>query len=293
MPVCSPLLAPAQSEPAPFTACRDSFFVPGVVQQTAIQPLPKDTLGRIVYRPLDLHTVALPEYAGVNGNPIPVTLRTDDGIVSAIVVCFVMAMALLARSRYYLSRSFKSFLGYSLSAREKAERTNIDTFGVMALVLMAGFSLSLMLVNHFGHSPVITRWAWPVTALLAAATGLYLLLVLIKMGVYGLVNSVLFSRAQRSEWTDSYLLSLALQGLALFPVALLVVFFDLEGESAIWAFFCAFGITKLLLLCRCYRTFFAADGGLVHLFLYFCTLEIVPALFVWRVLFCVTLAPSL
>ena len=60
MPVCSPLLAPVQSEPAPFTACRDSFFVPGVVQQTAIQPLPKDTLGRIVYRPLDLHTVALP-----------------------------------------------------------------------------------------------------------------------------------------------------------------------------------------------------------------------------------------
>ncbi len=293
MPVCSHLLTPAQSEPPLFTACRDSFFLPGGVSQTAIQPLPKDTLGHIVYRPLDLHTVALPEYAGINGNPIPDTLRTDNGIVSAIVVCFILAMVLMARSRYYLSRSFKSFFGYSLSAREKADRTNADAFGMMALVLMAGFSFSLILVNHFGHSPVVTRWAWPESALLAVATGLYLVLVLMKMGIYGLVNSVFFSRAQRSEWTESYLLSLAMQGLLLFPVALLVVFFDLEGENAIGVSVCAFGLTKLQLLCRCYRTFFAADGGLVHLFLYFCTLEIVPALFVWRVSFCVTPAPSL
>ncbi|MGN1353643.1 MAG: DUF4271 domain-containing protein [Alloprevotella sp.] len=290
---CPSLLTAPESTSAPFAVCRDSLFVPGAAEQAAAKPLPHDTLGRLALQPLDLYTVDLPEYAGINGTPISPTLRTDDGIVAAIVVCMVLTLSLLARSRYYLSRSFKSFFGYSLSAREKADRTKADTFGVLALALMSGFSLSLMLVDHLGHTPVVATWAWPVPALLAAATGLYVLLVGVKMGLYGLVNSVFFSRAQRSEWTDSYLLSLAIQGLLLFPVALLVVFFDLEGESAIVAFVCAFGLTKLLLLCRCYRTFFAADGGLVHLFLYFCTLEIVPALLVWRVLFCVTPAPSL
>lgn len=293
MPVCTVDHTPAPTSPTAITACWDSVFVPGATQQAAVQPLPKDTMGRIVYRPMNLHEVALPEYAGVNGNPIPSTLRTDDGIVAAIVVCFILTLGIMARSRYYLSRSFKSFVGYSLSAREKADRTNTDTFGVMALVLMAGFSVSLMLIDRLGHNPTAQQWHWPVSALLAAATGLYALLVVVKMALYGFVNSVFFSRSQRSDWTDSYLLTVAMQGLLLFPVALLVVFFDLNTESAVVAFACAFGLTKLLLFCRCYRTFFAADGGLVHLFLYFCTLEIVPALLVWRVLFCVTPAPSL
>ena len=72
--------------------------------------------------------------------------------------------------------------------------------------------------------------------------------------------------------------------LALFPVALLVVYFDLSFHSMSWLFFCILIIDKSLLFYKCQRIFFNTALGVVHLFLYFCTLEIMPLLILFRAL---------
>ena len=73
-------------------------------------------------------------------------------------------------------------------------------------------------------------------------------------------------------------------GLALLPVALLVIYFDMSFANMVKAFICILVVDKSLLMYKCYRTFFNYTFGWVHLFLYFCTLEIMPLLILLRIM---------
>ncbi len=79
-------------------------------------------------------------------------------------------------------------------------------------------------------------------------------------------------------------MSLLVLTLGMLPLALLVVFFDLERNIVQPAFIALLMLSKSLVAYRCARIFFDSGRLGLHLFLYFCTLEIAPLIFLWRVL---------
>ena len=85
-----------------------------------------------------------------------------------------------------------------------------------------------------------------------------------------------FDRESNSAWDNYYLISILTTGALLLPLTLLVIFFDLAYQEAIIAYILLMAIIKMLLLYKCYRTFFNDAIGYLHIILYFCALEIVP-----------------
>ena len=97
-----------------------------------------------------------------------------------------------------------------------------------------------------------------------------------KIVLYRWVNKVFFASDSNQAWNNYYLVSILTMGALLLPLTLLVVFFDLSYREAIIAYILLLSIIKMLLLYKCYRTFFKGVVGYLHIILYFCALEIVP-----------------
>ena len=71
-------------------------------------------------------------------------------------------------------------------------------------------------------------------------------------------------------------------GVLLFPVVLLIVYFDLKPDIAKTLVVIILCFAKILLFYKCIKNFFNHFHGCLHLILYFCTLEIIPDLLLWK-----------
>ena len=91
-----------------------------------------------------------------------------------------------------------------------------------------------------------------------------------------------FDAASNRRWNDAANLGILATGIFLFPLVLLVVYFDLDFALTRILFLLAFLFIEILLAYMCFCIFFGYAFGWVHLILYFCTLEIAPLIILWR-----------
>ena len=115
--------------------------------------------------------------------------------------------------------------------------------------------------------------------------GLVLCMVLylmLKWGAYNIVNWVFFQKVRNILWIKSYFYLLVWLGLLLLPVVLLFVYFDLSSQTAFYLVASIIIFAKIALFWKCFSNFFGKIYGLFHLILYFCALEILPDLVLWK-----------
>ena len=87
-----------------------------------------------------------------------------------------------------------------------------------------------------------------------------------------------FGSGPSQRWLKTLLFIAATEGVLLFPVVLLVVYFDLPLENAVYYYGFVFIFTKILAFYKSWTIFFRQNGIFLQIFLYFCALEIVPLL---------------
>ena len=221
---------------------------------------------------------------GMAGDPVPYQFKTDNFVTISLMVSFFLVVWVISRSRHFLHSRVKDFFHTRHHASLFAEQTQNELRGQLFLIFQTCFVQGILYFDFTQeHQTEVFNQVSPYQ-ILGTGVGICCLYYLFKMAVYSFVNSVFFSRRQRTDWSETYLLCVLGLGLALFPVALLVVYFDLSFHTMSWLFLCILLLDKSLLFYKCYRTFFNSPLGLVHLFLYFCTLEIMPLLILFRAL---------
>ncbi|MDE6151069.1 MAG: DUF4271 domain-containing protein, partial [Prevotella sp.] len=87
-----------------------------------------------------------------------------------------------------------------------------------------------------------------------------------------------------SMWTTVKMMSTAWMGILLTPVFLLLSYFGLSVGNALVCTLIIIIFVKLLLFYKCFLIFFKKKGAFLQIFLYFCTLELVPPLILWGIL---------
>ena len=99
---------------------------------------------------------------------------------------------------------------------------------------------------------------------------------LIRSILYWLTGWVFFSKKKNVQWQRSSLFLISAEGMLLFPIVILLTYFNITMESVmIYAFFIVIFI-KILSFYKLYVIFFKRKGIFLQIFLYFCALEIVP-----------------
>lgn len=232
---------------------------------------------------MELTTTTL-NLSGKAGDPIPYRFRTDNFVTIVLLLSFFLVVWVISRSRTFLEHSAKDFFHPRQRENLFAERTENELRGQLFLVFQTCFVLAVL---FFDCTQELQQEVFNQVSpykLLGVSTFGFCIYYGLKVGLYNFVNAVFFNREQQKQWAEAYMLTVLALGVSLFPVALLVVYFDLSFTHLIWVTAILYAVDKLLLIYKAYHIFFHYPFGWVHLILYFCTLEVTLALILWRAL---------
>ena len=218
----------------------------------------------------------------MNGEPIPYMLRADWFITCIVLLCFFLGTFVLKDGKkYLLFRIKKLFQG----GRKNNHTTivanayfhhsivlNCITYILGGLCLYDYFAdHSSYLFTHIPHGLLLTIYIFTVV-----------LFILLKYALYSFINWIFFEKEQNKAWIETYFDVIILGGLLLFPVVLLIIYFDLNfATTKVFILFILI-FTKILLFYKCIRNFFKQIHGILHLILYFCALELAPSFLLWE-----------
>lgn len=222
---------------------------------------------------------------GIQETLLPYRLRTDDGITVIVLVLFMLMLVTFSKSKKALLKQAKELFN---PPREYHNLFNDEPdnqrHSIKLLVCLTLLTLSLQLFSLNGQEKqLITTPAVPHLILLSnivIVTGYYLF----KKLSYYFVNWIFFDKIKNKRWQETYSFTYASEGLLLFPLVLLTIYFDLNTLQA-WLYIgFVVLLTRIILLYETYIIFFPKIHGFLHLIVYFCALEITPLLILCRVL---------
>lgn len=229
-------------------------------------------------------SAGITQHAGVEGKPVPYRLRNDTFVTATLILCLLMACFVVSRSMHALGLQIKGFF----RSRDRNEDFSLKSEGELRdqvfVVLLESFVLSLLFFSYTQFALGNHRLLPSPYLLLLADMGICVMFLAFKYLVYKLFNWTFFSKENCEEWFDGYNLIAFVKAASLLVLSLLVVYFDLPIEVYIYVFLTLLGVYELLVLYKTRQIFFRIPLGFVPSFLYFCTLEIIPLLFLWEVL---------
>jgi hypothetical protein len=220
---------------------------------------------------------------GVAGDPIPYTIANDNLITGLLLLCFILTTIVISRSKRFIARQAKYFFYHQISEDTLMTETTGEVHFQLFLVLQTCFLLSIVFF-FWTNSPVSGTFIveqYTVIGLFAAILAGYFI---VKVLAYSLVDNVFFSSKSNIRWLMSFFFLISMEGVAIYPVVLLLSFFHLSIDTVfIYTIIIVF-IFKFLSFYKTYSIFFKRAGGYMQNFLYFCALEIMPLFALWGIL---------
>lgn len=221
---------------------------------------------------------------GINGIPIPYSPKADDGITILLLCCFFLSAYVLSRSRKFLFQLVKDFLFNRERTSIFATSTASDMRYLLLLILQTCVLLGICIFRcSIDIFPGLTSFASPYI-LVGAYIGICLVYLFLKWLIYSFLGWIFFDGSRVSQWLESYSTLLYYLGFALFPYVLLLIYFDLNIQLALIIGLFLFVLVKISMFYKWLKLFCNNLYGSFLLILYFCALEMLPFLILYRVL---------
>lgn len=222
------------------------------------------------------------EQPGMEGESLPYQLRSDWMVNDVLLLCFILVSYVLSHGKRHLMEEFKNFFSSKERGSLFDDTTASDMRHTLVLIfqtcLLSGFCL---FDYFFDHANAVFDGV-PHQVVLVSSIAVFTVYFLLKWLVYSCVNLILFNKAKTLIWNNAYFNVIIWIGFLLFPLVLLIVFFDLSSQlSFIFAGIIVI-ISKFLLAYKCFKNFFNQLHHVLHFILYFCALEILPDLILWK-----------
>lgn len=209
---------------------------------------------------------------------IPYRVSADSHAACAVLVCFIMLVYMLIR---YGSEMRAQMHDFFLPTRiRQGHHQGLST--AQGLLSMPYVCVMLGMMGSIGVSVM----AQDSLALLGsnaarlAVQGFYmaawLAFLFCKVNSYAFINWIFFNKQARREWHDTLFLILTLEAVLLFPVLLVMVYMSPSTQVFTWSVLSVIALAKVLLLYKATQVFSVKIYGALHLFVYFCTLEVAP-----------------
>ena len=206
-------------------------------------------------------------------------VRNDDYIVAGMAVMFFILAMILYRSRNVLLYRLKDFFTTKRTyTDDDAEGNSDEAIHVFLLISISALSLSCILLG----GPISLSSFLPVTGvpywLFGAGFVVSMAFIYLKAWLYALVNWTFFDNDSSQRWLKGYLLITALTAFLFYPLALLGVFAHISREIVIESAILVVILYELMLFYKLTANFRVKKYGYMLIFLYFCTVELLPTL---------------
>ena len=214
---------------------------------------------------------------GVAGVQLPYKVRGDSAISILLIACFVVFILSTSRSLGYLTRQLKNFFFPTHNDSSENGAASVMPF---LFFLMFVDCLTLAIGSHILATDILDAHFRLNSDIfvIGAFFGLFVLYFAVKDLLYRLTNTIFFDSKRNLQMTRAFIFLAAAEGVLLFPMVLLLVYFDLTEKKAIYYFIFVLILNKILSFYKGWDIFFRQNGGTLQTFLYFCALELVPLL---------------
>ena len=214
--------------------------------------------------------------SGAMATPAPYNVATDDWVGGCLMGGVVLAIIALAMSTRFVGRQMRNFFYV-----ENDRTTTVPDLPreLWAQGLLVFFCAMMMGVTAYvGYVTVDSsgEWMLPRPVVLLALVMVFVGYFIFKAMLYQFVDWVFFDVKKNEQWNKSQLMLSAMEGLAVAPIVLLLVYGDLSFNAALILVAIVVLLAKILSFYKCFIIFFRRFGALMQIFLYFCALEMVP-----------------
>lgn len=223
---------------------------------------------------------------GIAGERIPYLLNGDEWITGILVLCFLMTSYVLSHGRSMLFQSVRTLFSNHGIDHIFHKQASVDNCCLILLNLQSCLLVSVLLLKYLINAPEsdlsATFTSSTTLVFLEYYIGLTVLYLVVKRIGYKFINWVFFDKAKNSLWLESYFFVISIFGMLLLPVTLLIIYGDFPFYISVIIPVFLFFLMNLFFVYKCFSIFFNQLHGWFYLFLYFCTLEVLPFLVVWK-----------
>ena len=219
---------------------------------------------------------------GMTGIPIPYLLRSDGMVTGILFLCILLVSFVLSRGKKVLFQGLRDFVWKGERSSISNEVTASDARHTILLLFHSTIILSFCGYYYLSQTtPLLfdNTPHWMLFGILVLSINLFLLL---KWLFYKFVNWTFFQKERNKLWESAFVKLFIWFGILLLPLFLFVVYFDVRPQTALHGIAALLILAKIMLFWKCFSNFFEKIHGIFHLILYFCALEILPDLFLWK-----------
>ena len=213
---------------------------------------------------------------GELGTPRPYSVHHDDVLTLLLLACGVLLLVVVGSSVRTVKNLFKEFF-FPSAAEDNDVLTGISPllFFLCTTTCVVVALCSFIYADSEMEGFFVIDSPIAIVGIFFAAAVVYLLL---KWLVYTIVNNVLFGGNKSLQWSRAFFFVTALEGMLLFPLLLMVIYFKLSVEKGLYYFIFVLLLCKILAFFKSRSIFFRQKILFLQNILYFCALEITPLL---------------
>lgn len=217
---------------------------------------------------------------GIEGASRQTGIGRDSGILTILVLLFVFLALNVRNSRHMFSHFFDELGSFKDRNNAFDEHTSNETR--LTLLLIGQFIVCAGILLYV----TVTVESRPddigIFTGVARTSGLMAAYYIFQLAAYNTVGYIFTSTERRSAWIAGFNASQSMLGIALIIPVLLAVFYPAADKAVIVIAASLYFIARLLFIVKGFRIFFINFSSLLYFILYLCTLEIIPALFVYK-----------
>lgn len=213
------------------------------------------------------------------------SVANDDFIAGGLFFMLLMMALILHRSRLSIFHNIKEFFTSKRTySEEKSNESTKEPYNIFMLISISVMSLCLVCFNglaitdSFEKSLGIPYW------LFAAGYALCMAFIYLKAWVYAIVNWTFFDQESSNKWMHGYLFVTSLTAFIILPLSMLTIFFERSMEIVTSCFAIVYVLYELLLFFKLFVNFESKKYGYLLIILYFCSVELMPAIAMSRIL---------
>lgn len=223
------------------------------------------------------------ENEGMQGEPIPYQLYSDGNIISTLAIGFLLIVVAIQNENKSIWKIFKNCI-ITPGRSNLFDNNNNQTYILPTLLLTITTAVMCGLLTYHYHSYTSTEFFSTVfrPAIMGTYIGTFLMFIIAKWITYTIVDWIFFEKEKRKLWHKAFFNVISSMGIVLFAAAVYIVFLDSEFHISSVIILIIIVLSKILLFYNCLKYFFSKFHGALHLILYFCTLEIIPDLVLWK-----------
>lgn len=229
-----------------------------------------------------VRSMQVADCSGMQGEPLPYLLRSDAIVACLIVLCFILYAYSFSRGKKFILQRLKNLFQYKERASLFDETVGAGGQYISALVLVTSILSGVAVYSYVAYTNPLLLQLVSHSVLLGIYIVFILLYVVCKWCAYNFINWIFFNREKNGLWMQAYWGLMSGCSLILIPVVLLIVYLNLDFDTSKLLLLTTLIFAKLLLFFKCIRNFFYQIYGFLHFIVYFCALEVMPLVLLWK-----------